>query len=39
MLWFDVEQRYKTTVSARKAPVAELWFDVEQRYKTTSGLY
>ena len=34
-LWFDVEQRYKTTELAELEDAVELWFDVEQRYKTT----
>ena len=37
-LWFDVEQRYKTTNHHRKHGDSTLWFDVEQRYKTT-GLF
>ena len=35
MLWFDVENRYKTTECLVSNVVAELWFDVENRYKTT----
>ncbi len=34
-LWFDVEQRYKTTLVTKFWKEQELWFDVEQRYKTT----
>ncbi|GEM_PF-1535879 len=35
MLWFDVEQRYKTTEKLKPIIDQGLWFDVEQRYKTT----
>ena len=34
-LWFDVEQRYKTTLDTKITTTIQLWFDVEQRYKTT----
>ena len=36
MLWFDVEERYKTMKQAEYNDEAELWFDVEERYKTIS---
>ena len=35
LLWFDVEQRYKTTDTPTRGVTILLWFDVEQRYKTT----
>ena len=35
MLWFDVENGYKTTQWLRAAAGRLLWFDVEDRYKTT----
>ena len=38
MLWFDVEQRYKTIDSGTSSSTIQLWFDVEQRYKTIQGL-
>lgn len=31
MLWFDVEQRYRTITVANDDRKKELWFDVEQR--------
>ena len=34
LLWFDVEQRYKTIVCSSRCHDDSLWFDVEQRYKT-----
>ena len=35
MLWFDVESRYKATVTRYKLLQILLWFDVESRYKAT----
>ena len=35
MLWFDVEDRYKTTFIIATCAMLLLWFDVEDRYKTT----
>ena len=37
-LWFDVENRYKTTDASLHVSLEELWFDVENRYKTTGDL-
>ena len=34
LLWFDVEQRYKTIKCFEEVMQMSLWFDVEQRYKT-----
>ncbi len=34
MLWFDVEERYKTMSSNGLQAATRLWFDVEERYKT-----
>ena len=34
LLWFDVEQRYKTISLSSSHEDMQLWFDVEQRYKT-----
>ena len=39
MLWFDVEERYKTIEKAGFATANELWFDVEERYKTICFLF
>ena len=36
MLWFDVEERYNTTICCDKNIFEMLWFDVEERYNTTS---
>ena len=35
VLWFDVEERYNTTVANPKTLEELLWFDVEERYNTT----
>ena len=35
MLWFDVENRYMTTLDDYDKVVCTLWFDVEKRYMTT----
>ena len=34
MLWFDVEERYKTIEPKTRILKSMLWFDVEERYKT-----
>ena len=34
-LWFDVEERYNTTVNGTIIRLNKLWFDVEERYNTT----
>ena len=34
MLWFDVEERYKTISPSSALRHVQLWFDVEERYKT-----
>ena len=34
MLWFDVEERYKTIKQTLRGLAKGLWFDVEERYKT-----
>ena len=34
-LWFDVEERYNTTVASTVYNIFPLWFDVEERYNTT----
>ncbi len=34
LLWFDVEQGYKTISFRRYRMTCMLWFDVEQGYKT-----
>ena len=36
MLWFDVEERYNTTIVLRTFKRLQLWFDVEERYNTTT---
>lgn len=33
MLWFDVENRYKTTTWATEKVATVLWFDVENRWR------
>lgn len=33
MLWFDVENRYKTTQLDTPVVLKELWFDVENRWR------
>ena len=38
MLWFDVEKRYNTTITAMAGIAHGLWFDVEKRYNTTLRL-
>ena len=34
-LWFDVEERYNTTLCRLSRVAITLWFDVEERYNTT----
>ena len=34
-LWFDVEERYNTTLAKQGGHSRRLWFDVEERYNTT----
>ena len=34
-LWFDVEERYNTTLKSCFFLIIKLWFDVEERYNTT----
>ena len=34
-LWFDVEERYNTTLLKKDRMEFQLWFDVEERYNTT----
>ena len=34
-LWFDVEERYNTTLTFPLFKRMMLWFDVEERYNTT----
>ena len=36
LLWFDVEERYNTTVPSPMQRLCVLWFDVEERYNTTN---
>ena len=35
VLWFDVEERYNTTIVRNGYRIFVLWFDVEERYNTT----
>ena len=39
LLWFDVEERYKTICIKEIERLNALWFDVEERYKTIFDSY